>query len=233
MITQLSKHQANDLGRLMCHATKQILWQPAADWLGLQGKANLLICRVGSGQATYHRYDNRTHTHVINFGRRMIAAKYHPETAASWLSAREIRKRDYFDGEVSPLNLLAHTCCHEFAHLLQQVAGKRHYGSVHNSHFYEILDQLHSTGAAQGTRMFLKDQAQERGLNLPAAAFAQSQGNIAQRHWQVGEDVRFGVGSRLRHGTISRVNRKTCTVEGTGSSRGLRYRVPKAMLVAA
>ncbi len=233
MTRQPSSHHTNDVGRLMCRATEQILWQPAASWLGAQGKANLLICRVGSGQATYHRYDNRTHTHVINFGRRMIAAKYHPETASAWLSAREIRKRNYFDGYVSPLNLLAHTCCHEFAHLLQQIAGKRHYGSVHNSDFYEILDQLHSSGAAQGTRVFLRDEAHQRGLSLPAVAFTEIQDNGTQRSWQVGENVRFGVGALQRQGCISRVNRKTCTVEGTGNSRGLRYRVPKIMLMAA
>lgn len=233
MTREPSTHLTTHLGYLMCHATEQILWQPAAGWVVAQGRANRLICRVGSGQATYHRYDDRTRTHVINFGRRMIAAKYQPETAAGWLSAREIRKRNYFGGEVSPLNLLAHTCCHEFAHLLQQVAGKRHYGSVHNAGFYEILDQLHSSGAAQGTRVFLRDQAHQRGLSLPAETFTEVQDSTTQQPWQVGEHVRFGEGTRQRQGYISRVNRKTCTVEGTGRSRGLRYRVPKIMLMAA
>jgi len=218
----------------MCQATDQILWQPAAGWINAQGKAKSLLCRVGSGQATYHRYDTRNHTHVINYGQRMILAKYQPETAVSWLSAREIRKREYFDGEVSPLNLLAHTCCHEFAHLLQQVAGQRHFGSVHNRHFYDILDQLHSSGAAEGTRAFLQKQADERGLSLPAQPFTpiHAEAPVLQRQWQVGESVGFGARQRQRQGVISRVNRKTCTVKGTGASRGLLYRVPKAMLIA-
>ncbi|HEV8078616.1 MAG TPA: hypothetical protein VGP45_09550, partial [Marinobacter sp.] len=159
-------------------------------------------------------------------------AKYQPETAVGWLSAREIRKRGYFDGEISPLNLLAHTCCHEFAHLLQQVAGQRHFGSVHNHHFYDILDQLHHSGAAQGARIFLQKRAGERGLSLPAQPFTpiHAEAEVSQRRWQVGERVSFGVGPRQRQGIISRVNRKTCTVEGTGASRGLLYRVPKVML---
>lgn len=216
----------------MCQATDQILWQPAAGWINAQGKAKSLLCRVGSGQATYHRYNTRSHTHVINYGQRMILAKYQPETAVGWLSAREIRKRGYFDGEISPLNLLAHTCCHEFAHLLQQVAGQRHFGSVHNHSFYDILDQLHHSGAAQGTRTFLQQRANERGLSLPAQPFTpiHAEAEVSQRRWQVGERVSFGVGQRQRQGIISRVNRKTCTVEGTGASRGLLYRVPKVML---
>ncbi|AFP29123.1 hypothetical protein MRBBS_0185 [Marinobacter sp. BSs20148] len=164
----------------------------------------------------------------------MILAKYQPETAAGWLSAREIRKRGYFDGEVSPLNLLAHTCCHEFAHLLQQVAGQRHFGSVHNRHFYDILDQLHNSGAAQSARAFLQKQAGERELSLPAQPFSpiHAEPEVSQHQWQVGECVNFGVGQRQRQGVISRVNSKTCTVKGTGVSRGLLYRVPKVMLTA-
>jgi hypothetical protein len=234
MTTSISQYQAINLGRLMCQATDQILWQPAAGWINAQGKAKSLLCRVGSGQATYHRYDTRSHTHVINYGQRMILAKYEPETAAGWLSAREIRKRGYFDGEVSPLNLLAHTCCHEFAHLLQQVAGQRHFGSVHNRHFYDILDQLHNSGAAQSARAFLQKQAGERELSLPAQPFSpiHAEPEVSQHQWQVGECVNFGVGQRQRQGVISRVNSKTCTVKGTGVSRGLLYRVPKVMLTA-
>jgi len=234
MTTSISQYQAINLGRLMCQATDQILWQPAAGWINAQGKAKSLLCRVGSGQATYHRYDTRSHTHVINYGKRMILAKYQPETAVGWLSAREIRKRGYFDGEVSPLNLLAHTCCHEFAHLLQQVAGQRHFGSVHNRHFYDILDQLHNSGAAQSARAFLQKQAGERELSLPAQPFSpiHAEPEVSQHQWQVGECVNFGVGQRQRQGVISRVNSKTCTVKGTGVSRGLLYRVPKVMLAA-
>ncbi|HBM51120.1 MAG TPA: hypothetical protein DD385_13410, partial [Marinobacter sp.] len=118
----------------MCQATRDILWAPAASWVRKQNQCAGLVLRVGSGQATYHRYDPRKKQHLITYGARMIAAKHQPETAQGWLSTREIRSRGYFEGEVSVLNLLAHTCCHEFAHLLQHSAGQRHYGSVHNRH---------------------------------------------------------------------------------------------------
>ncbi len=213
----------------MCQATREILWEPASDWAQAHG-GKMLVCRVGSGQATYHRFDARKKQHLINFGVRMIIAKHQPETALGWLSTREIRGRGYFDGEVSTLNLLAHTCCHEFAHLLQQSAGQRRHGSVHNRHFYDVLDQVHESGGAETTRQFLANQAFRQQLPLPDTVFTMPDNQTLIRQWQVGQTVNFGVGARQRQGRIIRVNRKTCTVDGTGPSKGARYRVPVQML---
>jgi len=225
-----SSSALHQIGQLMCEATRKILWQPASEWLGSQSTGGALQCRVGSGQATYHRYDPTQKLHLINFGLRMIAAKQQPETSDGWLSTREIRGRGYFDGELSTLNLLAHTCCHEFAHLLQYSAGKRSYGSVHNRHFYEILDQLHESGAAAATRHFLARQARTRGLELADTPFELPDSRHQAKQWQVGESISFGEGSRRKYGEIIRVNRKTCTVRGTGPTRGTRYRVPLSLL---
>src|SRR5690606_4886537 len=113
----------------MCQATHDSLWAPAADRVRNESRGAALASRVGSGQAPYRRSDPRKKQHLITYGARLIAAKHQPATAQGWLSTREIRGRGYFGGEVSVLNLLAHTCCHEFAHLLQHSAGQRHYGS--------------------------------------------------------------------------------------------------------
>lgn len=214
----------------MCHATRNILWQPARDWVRERNSRADLVLRVGSGQATYHRYDPRTKQHLINYGVRMIAAKRQPETAQGWLSTREIRERGYFDGEVSELNLLAHTCCHEFAHLLQYSAGQRRYGSVHNRQFYEVLDQLHASGAADATRQFLKEQANKAELVLSRDVFEMHNPHLQSSRWQVGEHARFGTGRKQQQGKIIRVNRKTCTVEISHQPRNLLYRVPFALL---
>ena len=40
----------------------------------------------------------------------------------------------------------------------------------------------------------------------------------------------FEAGKRVVQGRIRRVNRKTCTIEGTGLARGVRYRVPLQLL---
>lgn len=214
----------------MCQATHDILWAPAEDWVRKKSPGARLALRVGSGQATYHRFDPRKKQHLITYGARMIAAKHQPETAQGWLSTREIRSRGYFDGEVSVLNLLAHTCCHEFAHLLQHSAGQRHYGSVHNRHFYEALDELHHSGAANATRLYLAEQASGCGIELSTAPFEFPSPTAEHRHWQVGDSVVFGDGRREIQGQVVRVNRKTCTVTVSQHARILRYRVPLSLL---
>jgi len=222
----MQKTSHHRLGQLMCQATLDILWPSARAG---RPKADLK-CRVGSGQATYHRFDSRTKQHVITYGVRMIMAKQAPETALGWLSTREINRLEYFGGEVSPLNLLAHTCCHEFAHLLQHAAGHRYYGSVHNRPFYTLLDRLYSEGQAEKVRHYLKNRAREEGLALSETPFDLPSAEDNARQWQVGDTVSFGEGARQRRGRIVRVNRKTCTVDSIEPLKGQRYRVPVQML---
>ncbi|WP_227663205.1 hypothetical protein [Marinobacter halophilus] len=226
----IPKQTTHKLGGLMCQATRNVLWDPAQDWVRQQNSSASLALRVGAGQATYHRYDPRRKQHLINYGARMIAAKHQPETAQGWLSTREIRGRGYFGGELSVLNLLAHTCCHEFAHLLQHSAGQRHYGSVHNRHFYEALDELHGSGAADATRHYLSEQADSAGIELPGTVFELPNPAHQLRQWQVGDPVCFGEGTHQKQGKVIRVNRKTCTVAVTRQARNLRYRVPLTLL---
>lgn len=221
------------LGQLMCDATETVLWLPAKEWVREQSPAASLLCRVGSGQATYHRFEPREKQHQITYGKRMIMAKYQPDAAISWLSGREIRQHGYFDGEVTTLNLLAHTCCHEFAHLLQHVSGQRYRGSVHNRHFYRILGELHASGGAEATRHHLARQAEMAGISLPDEQMQPPDIGQLIANWGVGDIVGFGTGKQKLQGTIVRVNRKTCTVEGTGLSKGMRYRVPVQMLCRA
>src|SRR5690554_2366122 len=215
------------IARLMCHTTQQVLWEHYRPNLH---SGSRLVCRPGSGRATYHRFDYRTRDHLITYGVRMVAAKHDPATAAGWLSTREIRSRGYFNGEVSVLNLLAHTCTHEFAHLLQQHDGKRYHGSVHNHHFYRLLDQLNHSGLADRVRQHLDTSARDHGLALDTSPMALPAADAQAQQWQRGQKVCFGEGTSRREGEIVRINRKTCTVAGTGASRGLRFRVPFMML---
>lgn len=217
------------LGQLMCDATQNVLW---SRYRGLVRDATPkaeLSCRPGRGKATYHRYHPRERVHLITYGLQMIAAKHDPVGAAGWLSTREIRGRGYFDGEVSVLNLLAHTCNHEFAHLLQQNAGKRFHGSVHNRHFYGLLDHLNAQGEADAVRDYLRDQARSRQLMLPDETLPIIEAP-AIPDWQTGDPVSFGSHDTYREGRIRRINRKTCTVDGTGRWAGTGYRVPFVML---
>lgn len=228
-----SNDYARKLGKLMCNATEQVLWPAAASRVQQRLPGSTLACRVGSGQATYHRFDPQRKQHTITYGLRMIQAKHHPHTAEGWLSSREVHQRGYFGGQLSTLNLLAHTCCHEFAHLLQQNAGKRYRGSVHNRHFYGILDELHNNGSAHEVRQILAEHSKQSGVSLPSRPFELPDPDVQRARWRVGEAVLFAQGLQEFRGRITRVNRKTCTVAGTGQFRGRRYRVPLQMLKQA
>jgi hypothetical protein len=160
----------------------------------------------------------------------MVAAKFQPNTCQGWLSTREIQGRGYFGGEVSTLNLLAHTCCHEFAHLLQSVSGERRQGSVHNPAFYRILDELHASEGAPAVRQFLQERAEQKGIHLPRNPMHLAEPAVQLADFAVGETVQFGNGRQRREGEIVRINRRTCTVAGTGRWRGMRYRVPVVLM---
>ncbi len=228
--TLLSAQDARLLARLLCDTTERVLWQSWQQRIQRQRPDTTLVCRVGSGNATYHRYHAGRQQHSITYGSRMVMAKFAPETAQGWLSSREIEARRYFGGVVSTRHLLAHTCCHEFAHLLQQLAGQRYRGSVHNRHFYRLLDDLHQDGSAEHACDYLTDAAHHHGLWLPETPFPKAAALAAARAWQVGDAVRFGTDRQQHQGTIQKINRKTCTVLGTGPSKGLKYRVPFALL---
>jgi hypothetical protein len=228
----ISTLDAFSLGKLMCAVTDETLWEPSAEWVQTQNRGSQLVCRVGSGQATYHRYEPRHKQHQITYGKRMILDKFQPDRASGWLSSREIRQRGYFEGQVTTLNLLAHTCCHEFAHLLQQVSGKRYRGSVHNRYFYSILDQLHQNGGAQETRRQLAIHAKEADMPMPHEVMPELDEGRPFNQWHKGNTVGFMAGKKPVEGKVIRVNRKTCTVEGLGVSRGTTYRVPPRLLYA-
>ncbi|BES69268.1 hypothetical protein RE428_02860 [Marinobacter nanhaiticus D15-8W] len=216
--------------RLMCNATEAILWGPAREWVRQRSARSELKCRIGSGQATYHRFDPNTHQHLITFGQRMVEAKFSAQSSQGWLSTREIQHKGYFDGDVSTANLLAHTCCHEFAHLLQSISGQRRYGSVHNAAFYTILDELHESGGAAAVRYFLMERSARSGIELPQATMNLNDVSEQLQAFSVGDAVRFGRDRHQREGEIVRINRRTCTVQGTGRWRGARYRVPVSLM---
>lgn len=230
----MSSRQAHQLAQSLCESTRLVLLPDTASWLrrhATRARAGMpvspLELRVGHGRATHHRFDYRSGEHRITFGVKMVADKLDPANCGGWLSTREIIGRRYFGGEVSVANLLAHTGCHEFAHFIQTLAGARRRGQVHNGAFYRILDELHTSGAAGAFRDHLLERSASRGYPLATAAVGVADWRGHLSRFEVGDPVRFG---RSLEGRITRINRKTCTVEGTGPCRGLRYRVSPQLL---
>lgn len=213
------------LARLMARATHEILWEQAEP----RAKGVSLQCRAGRGRATYHRFDALKQHHDIVFGALMVADKRCPQASTNWLSTREIRQRGYWHGTVSMLNLLTHTCCHEFAHLQQTLAGDRQRGRVHTPFFYRLLDELHRSGQADTVKGFLRSHALQGDLPLDEAVHPLPAGP-ARSGFSPGDRVRFGHPPARKEGRVRRVNRKTCTVDGLGADRGRRYRVPPQLM---
>lgn len=217
------------IAQLMARVTRNVLWKP---WQHSAGQAgtNELHCRAGRGRATYHRFHPQSRRHEIVFGALMVADKHDPTLGENWLSTREIRQRGYWGGEVSTLNLLAHTCCHEFAHLQQYSTGQRSHGRVHTPGFYRLLDGLHQCGAAEDVRRQLVAGSRELTLPVCGRPWPEPRTDSLQSRFQPGDEIRFGQGAHAKTGRVLKVNRRTCTVEGTGRIAGRRYRVPGPLM---
>ncbi len=197
----------------MCAVTAQLLWPQRARWLAQALPDGALRVRAGSGRATYCQQERDRYT--ITFGRRMVSEKCSPELAAQWLTTREIHRRGYWGGRPSVAQLLAHTVCHEFAHLIQQANRWCRRGSVHNARFYEVLGRLHDEGLAHQVYERLVAAAGHRGIDLHAviAPLPRSRVDPLRSQFAPGDRVAFpGRGDAQWIGQIRRVNRTTATV---------------------
>lgn len=204
--------QCHAIAELLCEATEQVLWREVQPWLAERGESHRLQCRVGSGEATYYRMlgDRR---HLLNYGRKMVASKFNSAMAAQWRTGREILRRSYFDGELTLAGVLSHTCCHEFAHVIQGINGWIRYGSIHNREFYRILDRIHHSGSAQTVYSYVAEGAAQRGLALDFIDDGQPSPVSAVASFRPGELVSFEYRGRSVLGEVLRVNRKTVNVK--------------------
>lgn len=193
----------------MCEATENVLWSHIRLWLKFRGRHSL-NCRVGSGEATYYTTRGKG-KHVMTFGARMVASKFNPEFAPQWRTGSEIIKRAYFGGELDLPGLLAHTCCHEFAHLVQCVNGWISYGSVHNDAFYRILDRIHQSGKAEEVRQYLLKRASQEAIELSFDEHAPAL--VMAPEFCLGDQVFFEYKGRQVQGEVIKLNRKTVNVK--------------------
>jgi hypothetical protein len=149
--------------------------------------------------------------HVLTYGRKMVASKHDAAIAAQWRTGREILKRGYFAAELTLPSLLAHTCCHEFGHVIQSINGWINRGSIHNRQFYAIVDRIHNSGMADSVRDYLEARAAEQGLPLQFSDVSRPTAAVAS--FRPGELVSFEYRGRPVVGKVLRVNRKTVNVK--------------------
>lgn len=220
MLTEKGRCQA--VAHLLCVATEQVLWAHVQPWLAKQPVRHQLYCRVGRGEATYYR-NTGSNEHTLTYGWKMVASKYDAAVAAQWRTGGEILKRGYFGGELDLPALLAHTCCHEFAHLIQSIKGWIFRGSIHNSEFYRILDRIHSAGTAHLVLDFIERQACTQGMDLGFIEPGKPVQVMAQRCFNPGELVSFDYKGNPVLGEVIRVNRKTVNVRPLAPRLGAAY----------
>ena len=183
--------------------------------------------RIGSGRATYCKYHRINCEMIINYGKKMIASKLNPDEAMHWLSYREIIKRNYFDGDTSLSNLLSHTICHEFAHASQQIQGLVYKGSIHNEHFYRILDQLHESNRANDVKRELERLCQQHSIKLAYNQPSVATTDALTPSFRLNDTIQFKHRNKLISARIIKINSKTFTVESKGLFKTILWRVPK------
>ena len=208
---QADQRRCRAVAAILCAATEEVLWSDVSQWSPMEPAGHRLECRVGRGEATYYRALGQRR-HRLTFGWKMIASKHDPVLASQWLTGREMLQRGYFSGQFTLTALLAHTCCHEFAHLVQGLNGWMARGSIHNEQFYRVLDSLYAVGAGDRVLDFIEQQVQEHGWSLNFAEDAGRTHSEAQQ-FRMGQLVSFEYRGAPVMGEVIRVNRKTVNVK--------------------
>ena len=121
----ITPYQASQIAQAMASIT-MITLEPAYR-AEFKAKGAHVRARAGRGAKTYHQKDGSQH--MLTFGPRMVSDKVDGDSSG-WLSAREIKRYRYYDGDQTVTSLLAHTILHEFAHALQTLAGEQFVGQV-------------------------------------------------------------------------------------------------------
>lgn len=210
------------LAQLLCELSDKFLWQPRIAWAQSRIPNVQLTFKVGTGKKTYHMGDGNTH--AITFGSKMVLKKrYSARACAVWTTGQEILQRGYFGSRLELPELLTHTACHEFAHFVQVILGRRYRGSCHNDEFYQILDRIHHKGHADHLLTIFKREAQRRRLDTRFISNEQLQS------FAVGEMVTWlGRGQKFIAKVI-RVNQRTLSCIGHINGAAYKAKVPQQM----
>lgn len=216
----------HQLAKVMGVITEDVLWQ-SPDFHQLKNdKRTRLKTRVGSGLATYCRFDQRQQSLSITYGKKMVRSKFNLHESVMWMSHREIIKRNYFNGDTGLINLLAHTVCHEFAHAIQQMHGKIYKGSVHNQHFYDLLDQLHIDGHADTVKQHISQYCQQASIDIRRDAQSLKHQADQPKLIKLDSQIQFTHKNKSYTGKVIKVNRKTVIVKVRGLIKHTVWKVP-------
>tara|TARA_B100000700_G_scaffold178953_1_gene197616 strand:- start:11939 stop:12976 length:1038 start_codon:yes stop_codon:yes gene_type:complete len=171
-----------------------------------------LSVRVGSGRRTCHQFDRLQRNSVITYGKKAINDKIqNGQKSLGYTTAKEIKQYGFFNGKITTKNLLVAVVLHEYAHYIQVLNGQRYRGSVHNDHFYEILNDLHYQGYANEVKSFLDNDPVFN--QLPDEKINEEANNLKEKI-KTGDKVSFTLksGKKVTQRVI-RLNQKTVSTE--------------------
>jgi len=225
------KHQ--QIADILCQLTADLLTDNTINYNGIKLSTIKLNCRTGSGHATYCKYDSRLKTFTITYGKKMIKSKFSDYQITHWLTYREIIKYNYFDGKPSLLNVLTHTICHEFSHLIQQHFKWHIKGSVHNHKFYDILDYFYDTGIAIVLRDRLSETCKTQRISLRQIKEPVQLPDHENISFTLNDMVSFVHKNKTVKGKISKINRKTVAIKVGRLFNHTVWRVPKSLVQPA
>lgn len=219
------------IAQTMCDLTREILWEPRRQWALRRRPDGELILRVGRGKATCVKHRrNGTGPLMLTFGVKMIASKTDPRMLCRWRSGKEILERGYFGGELTLLNVLAHTVVHEFGHVVQVLMGVREPGSSHSPEFYQILDKAHRNGHADRIRDCLHNACLQRGIDLASISYSSdvpsptTGSGVAMDNLSVGDTVYLREVDFLKYNplVVTKKNRKTVALRSQTTGHNLK-----------
>lgn len=221
----------NAIAQFMCDVAEDVLWATIQPWVSIKAPNLHFHTRVGSGKRTYCLFERRSRKASLTFGIGLVADHQNPLKVHAWLSTKEILSRNYFGGDVTFMNLMAHVVCHEMAHVVQNIRGERYANSVHNPEFYRILDKMHTNGHAHRVRDRLKALLLQAGI--PTDYWSQNELASAcpqpSAEFKAGNMVAFELKGQVITAKVSRVNQKTLSVYFNDSTGKRRARVPLHM----
>lgn len=217
----------NKIASTLCDITTELLNDSDVQFNGTSLSNIKLTNRIGSGLATYCKYDRNNSLYTITYGKKMIKSKLNQNELPYWLTYREILKYNYFDNDISITSILSHTICHEFSHLLQQHAGWHIKGSVHSARFYEILSYMHDSGIANKVKNKLITICSLEDISLDTEIVKSKSIPIQDLSFDLNDKISFEYKSKIYDGIITKINRKTLIVKVPSLFRSSIWKIPK------
>lgn len=209
--------KAERIAMILCKLGETHLWHPRFNWAQEQVPGINLYFRVGMGRQTCHSVRGQAHSITIGVDcvREILNSV---KQAGGWLSYDELKNHAYFANRLEPAELLVHTLCHEFAHFVQSVLGRREPGQQHDEVFYAILNRIHQRGHASTLLVEFKKQCTSAGLSLD---YEDTSRNLI--YGRVGESILAKTAGRILAGRVVRANKRSVTVGFRG--KGIEHRV--------